>query len=314
MSGSTRNVARIPRGLGLGCWEFSDMGTGHSDDDQSLEVLRAANELGVTHYDTASGYGDGQSERIVGTALQNATGPVFVASKIGAGDREGTIQGVKKSLSLLRRDRVDLYYIHWPRKGFDLRPMMEGLEALRAEGVIGLIGVSNFGVSDMEAVAEVGTIDAHQLCYNLLWRYPERDVIPYCLEHGIEVVTYSSIAQGLLSNKKRGPDSFEKGDARAETLYYKPDVWPRLSPIVDKMRAVSQRSGVSLSALAIQWVLLQPAVVSSLVGARSVEQLKDNVVAASGVLDPQISEELSGLSDEAMEHLPDVGNMFLYYP
>jgi myo-inositol catabolism protein IolS len=314
MSRNNDKVARIPRGLGLGCWEFSDIGTGKADDQNSLSVLHAASELGVTHYDTARSYGDGQSENVVGLALQKVSGPVFVASKTRASTREETIEAVKTSLSLLHRDRVDLYYIHWPQKGFDLRPMMETLEELRTEGLIGLIGVSNFSVSDMESVAEVGTIDAHQICYNLLWRYPERDVIPYCLENGIEVVTYSSIAQGLLSNKRRGPDSFEPGDARAGTIYYKPEVWPKLSPIVEEMRTVSQEAGVSLSALAIQWVLAQPAIVSSLVGARSIEQLKSNVAAAEGVLSPEVHDELTALSAAAMEHLPDVGNIFLHYP
>ena len=114
-------------------------------------------------------------------------------------------------LRRLRRDWLDLFYIHWPKTGLDLRPMMEALEALRAQGKIRFIGVSNFSVTNMENASQGGRIDAHQLCYNLLWRYPETEIIPWCSAHGVALVTYSSIAQGLLSDTPRAPSSFEKG-------------------------------------------------------------------------------------------------------
>ncbi len=290
------------------------MGTGVRNDDEAAALIRDAVALGVTHLDTAAGYGKGHSEEVVGRAVQGAAGPVFIASKTGAAGKKQTKAAVAASLARLRRAAIDLFYIHWPKTGFDLRPMMEALEELRAAGSIRGIGVSNFGVAHMEQVSEVGRIDAHQLCYNLLWRYPERDVIPYCRQKGIPMVTYSSIAQGLLSDTPRGPDAFLKGDARAATLYYRADVWPRLRPVVEAMQGAARKHGVRLSSAALQWVLAQAGIRSCLVGSRSLEQLSRNVGAARAPLDAELARELEGLSTEAMRCIPDEGNIFLYYP
>jgi myo-inositol catabolism protein IolS len=304
----------IPKGVGLGCWEFGDMGSGTPDEEKSIALMRAAHGLGVVHFDTAQDYGAGHSEEVVGRALEPFSDRVFVASKMHATGKSETIRGIEESLARLRRRSIDLFYIHWPKTGLDLRPMMEGLEDLRARGKIRFVGVSNFRVEDMMIASEAGRIDAHQLGYNLLWRYPERDVIPYCIEHGIAVITYSSIAQGLLSDTPRGPQSFEKGDARQNTLYYRPDVWPFVRDAAAAMQEVARRSSTSLSTLAIRWVLQRDGIISSLVGARRLDQIESNVAAGKGLIEADVESELTRLSDEAMRHIPDVGNIFLFSP
>ena len=192
--------------------------------------------------------------------------------------------------------------------------MMEGLEELRSRGLLRMIGVSNFSVKDMQSAGEAARIDVTQICYNLLWRFPERDVIPYCIKNGISIVTYSTIAQGLLSDTPRSPDSFAKGDARAGTVYYTPEVWPHVRESVQAMQAAAKRAGLPLSTLAIRWVLSRPGVVSVLVGARSMEQVEANVRAVSAAIPQKAEQELTALSVEAWRHLPDVGNIFLFYP
>lgn len=306
--------SRVPEGLGLGCWEFSDIGSGALDDELSIEIIHSAARLGVRHLDTALSYGNGHSERVIGRAVEGRSEEFFIASKAHATTAGETVAIVKESLKRLGRSFLDLFYIHWPQSGFDLRPMMEALEGLRSRGLIRLVGVSNFGVEEMEQASEAGHIDVHQLCYNLLWRYPERDVIPYCIEHGISLVTYSSIAQGLLSDTERRPEEFPRGDARRNTIYYRADVWPGLEGVVSSMREAAHRRGLPLSTAAIRWVLGRPGVVSSLVGAHSVEQLRSNVAAASSAIDRDVETELGELSEEAMRVVPDVGNIFLYYP
>ena len=303
----------VPPGLGLGCWEFSDIGTGQPPDEESVRTIRAARDLGITHFDTAQSYGDGHSERVVGAALEGVAG-AFMASKSHVTDRRGALGTVAASLKRLRRDSIDLFYIHWPRKGVDLRPMMEGLEDLRSRGVVRLIGVSNFSVADMENASQAGRIDVHQLCYNLLWRFPERDVIPYCRAHKISVVTYSTVAQGLLTDQPRSPERFQKGDERAATVYYRPDVWPRVQESVRAMQAAARQAGQPLSTLAIRWVLSRPGITSVLVGGRSLAQVESNIRAASAAIAPDAEKRLTALSEEAGTHMPDVGNIFLYYP
>ena len=304
----------IPKGVGLGCWQFGDMGRGTPADDTSIALIREAHRQGMRHFDTAHDYGMGHSEEVLGRGIEPFSEKAFVSTKMHAAGRAETIAGVEKSLARLKRQWIDLFYVHWPKTGFDLRPMMEALELMRTRGKIRLIGVSNFSVKDMALASEAGRIDAHQLCYNLLWRYPERDVIPWCIEHDIAVVTFSSIAQGLLSDTPRGPDSFEEGDARQKTLYYRSDVWPAVRDAVAGMREVARRSSASLSTLAIRWVLGRPGILSSLVGARSVDQIESNIAAGADGMEPGVAEELTRLSTEAMRHIPDVGNIFLYYP
>jgi myo-inositol catabolism protein IolS len=304
----------IPRGLGLGCWELGGMGAAGPDAGDSMRMTRHAYDLGVRHFDTAQGYGGGASEAILGAALQDRRDDVCYASKTHAMSREEVKEAVEVSCRRLATGYIDIFYIHWPRTGLDLRPMMEGLEEARAGGKIRFIGVSNFSVDHMEQAGEAGRIDVHQLCYNLLWRYPERDVIPYCRERGIEVITYSTIAQGLLSDKTRGPETFGPGDDRAKTLYYRSDVWPGLRPEIEKMQAFARHASTPLSTLALQWVLSRPGVYGSLVGVRSETQIRLNVDAARGRLSSEVADELSALSDDAMQRIPDEGNIFLYYP
>jgi aryl-alcohol dehydrogenase-like predicted oxidoreductase len=304
----------IPRGVGLGCWQFGDMGRGTPADDTSVALIREAYRQGIRHFDTAHDYGMGHSEEVLGRGIEPFSEKAFVSTKMHAAGKAETIVGVEKSLARLKRPWIDLFYVHWPKTGFDLRPMMEGLELMRAQGKIRLIGVSNFSVTDMAMASEAGRIDAHQLCYNLLWRYPEREVIPWCIAHGVAVVTFSSIAQGLLSDTPRSPDTFEEGDARGKTLYYRSDVWPSVRDAAAAMRAAARSHSTSLSTLAIRWVLARPGIVSSLVGARSAGQIQSNVTAGGGSIEPAVAEELTRLSDEAMRHIPDVGNIFLFYP
>jgi myo-inositol catabolism protein IolS len=290
------------------------MGGGRVDKAASIDLIRHAWEKGIIHFDTAEDYGNGFSEQVLGEAVAPFRERVFLSSKAHAASRERTAPIVEGILRRLGRDWLDLFSIHWPKTGLDLRPMMEALEGLRRQGKIRLIGVSNFGVKELENASQGGRIDAYQLCYNLLWRYPEREIIPWCRSHGVAVVTYSSIAQGLLSDTPRSPTSFQKGDARQNTLYYRADVWPRLRDSVEAMRAAARRRAEPLSTLAVRWVLGRPGVVASLVGARSRSQVDQNVLAAAHRNTPDADEELTRLSDEAMRGIPDEGNIFLFYP
>lgn len=303
--------------FGLGCWAFGGSGWGGQDDEKSLATLTAALEAGITHYDTATAYGDGKSEEVVGQVLKEAGKPVTVASKVDFLETAKEMcEAVDASRQRLGCDVIDLYYIHWPKSGVDLRPAMEGLEQCRAAGKIRAVGVSNFSVEQMEEVAQVGTIDAHQFCYNLYWRFAEKDIIPYCREHHIAGVTYSSIAQGLLTGKF-GPEKpeFPEGDQRNTNVLFDDAVYPHLHAATEKMKPLASEAGRELVELAIAWVLQQPGVDIALVGARKPSQLQSNLKAADGEIKPEVFEQLTAISDEAMQHMPaDEGNIFRHDP
>jgi aryl-alcohol dehydrogenase-like predicted oxidoreductase len=278
--------------------------------------MQAALDLGITHFDTAVGYGGGRSETLLGEFLKGRREEVFLATKFFPAEQtaEYVFGQLDASLDRLQTDYVDLYYIHWPITGKDLRPVMEALEQARAQGKIGAIGVSNFSVEQMEHVSEVGHIDAHQLCYNLFWRFPERDIIPWCAQNGTAVVTYSSIAQGILTGKFPREPKFKEGDDRGGNVLFKPENWPFVYEGVEKLKALSAECGRSLTHLAIRWVIEQAGITSELVGARDAGQMTDNAAALDGEIAADVFAKMTAISDEVMSHIPDVGNMFGFYP
>jgi myo-inositol catabolism protein IolS len=300
--------------LALGGTVFGDQ-----SDAGWLAVMQAALPSGINHLDTASGYGNGRSESLIGQFLAAEPGrqeAIFLASK--ASPKELTAQAmldqVDQSLARLQTDVIDLYYIHWPRQGQDLRPWMEGLERARRQRKIRAVGVSNFAVEQMAQVATVGQIDAHQICYNLFWRFAERDVIPYCRAHQIAITTYSSVAQGVLTGKFPRHPQLGADDKRPNTVLFDANVWPHVYKGVEQLKGLAQEAKRSLNHLAIRWVLQQPGIDTAVVGARTPAQVQDNALALNGELLTTLFAQLTAISDEVMPHIPDTGNQYRYYP
>ena len=301
--------------LALGCWAFGGSQWGGQEDEDSRRAMQAALDAGLDHFDTATGYGGGRSERLVGEFLAEGDRRerVFLASKFNIkNDIKDAAEAVDASLQRLQTHVIDLYYLHWP-KG-DIRPWIEGLERCREQGKIKAIGVSNFNVEQMEQAREVGTIDALQVCYNLFWRFPERDVLPYCREHDIAVITYSSIAQGILTGKFDRHPEFLEGDQRPKTVMFDDDVWPHVYEGVERLKPLAQRAGQPLTHLAVQWVAAQPGVTSVLVGGRNAEQVRRNAAALDQPVSREVLDEMTRVGDEVMRHVPDAGNIFRHYP
>lgn len=284
-----------------------------------LAAMATALDSGITHFDTASGYGGGDSERMIGAFI--AADPtrrerMFLASKANLNEisAPAMLDEIDGSRARLQTDVIDLYYIHWPRTGKDLRPLMDGLQTARAQGKIRAVGVSNFSVEQMEQIAQSGTIDAHQMDYSLLWRFNERDLIPYCVEHGIDVVTYASLAHGILTGKFGREISFPEGDHRRVILLFREGVWGEVYEIAEAMKAVAAQSGRSLLHLALRWLLVQQGVRSVLVSARNPQQAAYNAAALDGAIDPSVFDALTVISERALRAIPDEGNPYGYHP
>ena len=305
--------------LGLGCWSFGPQQWTGEEDTNLLGVMSAAVESGITHFDTASDYGDGYSESLIGRFLaedERRRAHLFIASKANLNEISvrSALEAIHASRSRLQTDSIDLYYIHWPRTGQDMRPVMEGLETARQQGLIGAIGVSNFSAEQMEQIAEAGRIDAHQLNYNLFWRHREKDIIPYCVEHDIAVVTYSSAAHGILGGKFTRELNLPDGDQRRGILLFREDIWPHIYAATEELKTLAAEADCPLIHLGIRWVLHQPAVTSALVGARNARQVKQNAVALESDIPAWVFERMTAISDQTLKHIPDVGNVFGYYP
>jgi aryl-alcohol dehydrogenase-like predicted oxidoreductase len=271
---------------------------------------------GIRHLDTASDYGGGASERLIGELMRGRRGEFFVASKAASDvmDAGAMVGKVDESLARLQTDVIDLYYIHWPRAGQDMRPLMEGLETARAAGKIRAIGVSNFSVEQMEQVAQVGRIDAHQLGYNLFWRVAEAEVIPYCREQRIAIVTYSSLAQGVLTGKYGRLPALLPGDQRASTVHFEPSVWPHIYTAVEELKLLAAEVERPLAHLAIRWVLSRPGINTAVVGAKNGAQVDDNAAGLAGEIPDSVFARMTEIGDEVMRYMPPTGNVYRYYP
>ncbi|NBD38532.1 MAG: hypothetical protein GVY10_08185, partial [Verrucomicrobia bacterium] len=169
----------------MGTWSLGSSGWTPISEEKATETLMAAWDAGVRHFDSAHAYGEAQNR--LGTFLQDKARDQFtVASKAFPSRKvEAFRDQYQESCDLIGLDFVDTFFIHWPRKDTDLRPLMEFLEQERSAGRIRKIGVSNFQRHHLEQVSEVGQIDVYQGGYHLFWRQPEEEIVPWCREHGV---------------------------------------------------------------------------------------------------------------------------------
>lgn len=304
--------------LGLGCWVFDRRLWAAEGEEALLQTMQIALQYGINHFDTATGYGSGSSEKVIGQFFANPLfagrrEQVFLASKADVvATAQAMLDNVRSSLERLQTNAVDLYYIHWPDSQVDMRPAMEGLETARQKGWVRAVGVSNFSVADMEQVSQVGHIDSHQLGYNLFWRFRERDVIAACRERGIPVVTYSSLAQGILTGKFPRQLDLPPGDQRRSIIFFQKKTWPIIYAAVEQLKALAAEVSRPLPHLAIRWTLAQPGIVCALAGARSPEQVRENAAAMQGEIPAGVFERMTAISDAVMNQLPDTGNMYSF--
>jgi len=274
----------------LGCWALiGDATWGDQDRDASLATLRAAVEAGITFFDTAPGYGGGESEELVGRALADVRDDVILATKV-PGDQlapEQVIASCETSLRLLGTDAIDLLQIHWPRPDVPLAETLGAMERLKRQGKIRAIGVSNFGASYLEELASLGRAETNQVCYSLLWRPIEHEVAPVCMEHEIGILCYSPLCQGLLTGKFASADDVPQGRARTrlfskhrpQARHDEPGCEAETFEAIARLRRIADGAGQPMGRMALAWLLAQPGVTSVVAGARSVRQVAENAVA-----------------------------------
>jgi aryl-alcohol dehydrogenase-like predicted oxidoreductase len=303
--------------IGLGCWQYHSDLWGADQGKALLETMESALAHGIDHFDTATGYGSGASEKLVGRYLQGRRSQVFLATKAGIQDENPhtMLASVKASLERLNTDYIDLYYIHWPRSDMDIRPAMEGLELARVQGLVRAVGVSNFSVAQMEQVSQVGKIDAHQIPHSLLWRLPELEVIPYCRQRGIGVIAYGAMGYGILTGKFGRKPFFQPEDDRShKILFFQEPTWGAIHNAVEQMKAVAQEVHRPLQHLALRWSLAQPGMVCALAGANNPAQASQNAAALQGEVPAWALERLTEISAALNKEIPAEANPYRFTP
>jgi myo-inositol catabolism protein IolS len=271
----------------MGTWQAGKrMWTGIEDED-SIKALRAAYEAGITTIDTAIVYGQGHSERIVAQALSDVRDKVIYASKVFANSLKYdlVIASCEESLTNLNTDRLDLYQIHWPSGAFNseivpISETMAALNKLKEQGKIRAIGVSNFSRAQLAEAAQYGRIDSLQPPYSLFWRQVETDTMPYCIEHKVSILAYSSLAQGILTGKFAADHQFAEGDNRAKNKLFQPENARRIQQALTQLKPIAEQYNCTLAQLALAWLIAQPQT-NAIAGARYAEQAIDNAQAAA---------------------------------
>jgi len=268
--------------VGGGDWAYS---WGPQDDNASIAAIHKAIDLGVNWIDTAAIYGLGHSEEIVGRAVKESHVKPFIFTKCGmVWNEKHEIKRtlleirseVEASLRRLQVEAIDLYQIHWPVEGEDLQDAWATMAALKREGKVRWIGVSNFSAIQMELCIEVAPIASLQPPYSMINRSVEAEVLPFCLDHAIGVINYSPQHSGLLTGAmtKERVANLAPDDFRRNAKNYQEPYLSRNLAIADFLKQIGGRHGVSAGVVAIAWTLANPAITAAIVGGRSPEQVE----------------------------------------
>jgi aryl-alcohol dehydrogenase-like predicted oxidoreductase len=260
--------------LGFGAWALGGKGWGApGEEGVRSAAVRHAHERGVTFFDTAPNYGDGESERLLGKALRPVRDAVTIATKVGPHDDPRT--SLEGSLTRLGTEYVDLAQLHeaGPRYEWSL----ERLHGLIEQGKTRAIGLCNATPTQIARAARIAPIATYQAAYNLFDRDVEQRALPLCREIGLGFLAYRPLASGLLTGKHVAPPEFAGGDHRSRIYWFKGREFERRKAVVDGLRPIALRLDLPLSALALAWVLAQPGVSVVLAGARTTAQVDENI-------------------------------------
>lgn len=274
--------------IGFGCWAIGGKKWGPTDDSQSKKALLKAADLGVNFYDTADFYGYGHSEELLCEAFKNRD-DIIIATKCGLRwNNKGKIfhdlshkhvkQACENSLKRLKRDFIDLYQIHWPDPATPLSDTISALNELVIEGKIRYVGVCNFRLDLLDEIKKYDWFISDQEEFNLLNQNVKNERILFCKKNGIAFIGYEPLYKGMLTGKFKERPVFEKGDHRKYKKRFNKD-FEFYKSKVDKLTKLSEENSLTTTQLALALLLNNEGVTSIIPGAKTVNQVEENVSA-----------------------------------
>lgn len=292
--------------IGFGAWEAGGTHWGPNPSEEVvIQAMRTAIDAGITWIDTAEVYGDGVSEVLVGRAVTGRRDDVQIATKVapapeGTGFAPAEVRkACEASLARLEVDHIDLYQLHWPdEQGVPIEETWSAMADLLDAGLVGAIGVSNFDQELIERCEALRHVDSLQPEFSML-NLEHRELIRWCGERGIGVVSYGPLAFGVLTGAVSAETVFGEGDWRGgawwEAEEFGPEELARRLEMVDALRPIADRIGCTLAQLALAWNWHQPGVTSAIAGSRNAAHVRANAAAGDIVLDEATLEELDAL-------------------
>lgn len=306
--------------VAFGAWAIGGWTWGGADEQESIRAIHAFLDAGGNLIDTAPIYGFGRSEQIVGKAIADRRDRVVLATKCAMrwdlnqeqlkraafkfssteamfdkpGERseksfdiyiysgaDGIRDEVERSLKRLNTDVIDLYQTHWQNDSTPIEERMSTLEALKKEGKIRAIGVSNASPEQIDEYKKFGQVDSDQEKYSMLDREMEATNLPKCADESIAFLAYSPMAQGLLTGKIGPEREYPEGDQRRIKPRFEPGNVRKVLAMLEPMQPIAKRHGISIAQLTMAWTLAQRGCSHVLCGARTAQQAIDNCGAGS---------------------------------
>jgi len=295
----------------FGAWAIGGWMWGGTEERDSIDAIRAALDNGINTIDTAAIYGMGYSEELVGKAIKGRPrDSVVIATKcvmrwdseVGSdpwpqkdnqgrdvvirknGRAESIVYECEQSLRRLGVDVIDLYQAHWPDVETPTEETIGALEKLHQQGKVRAIGVSNYNVEWLRRAIKVAPIASDQPPYSALRRDIEKDILPWCQEHRVGVISYSPMERGLLTGKVGPERKFDPTDHRSRHAYFTVENRKRVLAALEKVKPIADKHDVSYAQLMINWTFSQPGITAAIVGARDAEQAAHNAKATSFAL------------------------------
>lgn len=291
--------------VGLGCMNVSHAYGPALPEDEAVRLLQHALDIGYDFFDTATIYGLGRNEALLARALGHRRSEFFLASKCVMGMRDGkrVLDGRPEhikaqcdaSLARLGTDVIDLYYMHRLDRQVPIEDSVGALADLVAAGKIRHIGLSEMSATTLRRACAVHPIAAMQSEYSLWTRNPELGVLQACAEAGVAFVAFSPVGRGFFSTQPLAPERFHESDMRRSMPRFQGDNYQANLQKLSAMRAIAERLGASVAALALAWVLARGEHIIAIPGTTRIGHLEDNFGARSLVLEPAIVAELDAL-------------------
>lgn len=300
--------------IGLGCMNLSQGYGAPITDQQGERVLLQAMDAGVTLFDTASLYGFGANESLIGRVLKTHRQRFTLASKCGMtgvdvkGDgklvrvidgRPDTLRRTcEASLRRLQTDVIDLYYIHRLDKTVPIEDSVGAMSDLVRKGYIRAIGLSEMSAATLRRAHAVHPIAAMQTEYSLWTRNPEIAVLQACKELGVAFVAFSPVARGFLAGEPLQPESFEATDFRRSMPRFEGSNWEANARLLPDYRRLANEVGCSPAQLALAWLLQQAEHIIPIPGTTRVDHLQDNLGALDVILSADVLVKLDSLINQ----------------
>jgi aryl-alcohol dehydrogenase-like predicted oxidoreductase len=281
--------------LGLGCMGMNFSYKPFPEKQDSINLLRAAVERGVTFFDTAEVYGPFTNEELVGEALEPYRGQVAIATKFGFDINADGSRGPKgldssperirmvaeASLKRLRVDAIDLFYQHRVDPNVPIEDVAGAVKELIQQGKVKHFGMSEAGAKTIRRAHAVQPVTALQSEYSLWWRKPEQEIIPTLEELGIGLVPYSPLGKGFLTGKMDASTTFDATDIRSSIPRFSPEARKANLALVDLLGGIAKARNATAAQIALAWLLAQKPWIVPIPGTTKLHRLEENIGAAA---------------------------------